>query len=313
MIEQKIHVVFTIDKNYAQHCAVALASLFFNNASEDFYIHIITDEPDASAIVKLKRFLSSYSDCHHSIIAISHSAIRDAPVTHHISLATYFRLFIPETLPTELDRVLFIDSDIIIRHNIRSLWEIDLDGCTHAGSIAAGMDDYPSELGLPPNTLYFNAGMLLINLKAWRGLNLFERGCKLLKEEPERLKWWDQDVLNILLYDSWKAIDLTWNAQPFIFDGTLNSESSHYERYQRFNYLKALNNPSIVHFVGGGSSKPWHYYCQHPFKQDYLAYRKITPWKNEKLVGEPNLISRFRYKLGSRSRHFLYQFSNSNS
>lgn len=302
-----INVVCTIDERYAQHCAVMLSSLFINNIKEVFHIYVITDGFKNNNLSKLQKFLDKNKQ-QYSIIEIKKDILGQAPITHHISLATYFRLFIPEVLPSSIDKVLFIDSDIVIRKSIDKLWNIDISNFSHAATIAAGMDDYPLQISLPEDALYFNAGLMLINLNAWRKLNIFERGCDLINQQPERLKWWDQDVLNILLYNSWLPVDLVWNAQPFIYEESIDNYK-YKSRYEKFNYTEAKLDPTIVHFVGGGSAKPWHYACRHLFKDEYIKYLKTTPWKNSQLIGKPSLIARMRFQLalGSKLRD-LRQF-----
>lgn len=303
-----VHIVCTIDDTYAQHCAVMLASLFHNNQDTPLKVYILTDTLKSTSLKKLNRFLSQ-SGHEYSICEIDKHQLGEAPVTHHISLATYFRLFIPKIIPADVQKVVFIDSDIVIRKSIAPLWNTDITNFSHAATIAAGMDDYAAKIGLPSNTLYFNAGLMLINLNVWRKLNIFERGCQLIREQPDRLTWWDQDVLNLLLHDSWLPLDLTWNAQPFLYE---NFRFDNYEiekRYQKFNALEAKTDPAIVHFVGGGSAKPWHHACKHPFGNEYSQYLKETPWKHVKPIGKPSLIAtaRFHLGLGSKLRH-LFRF-----
>lgn len=303
-----INIVCTIDNNYAQHCAVMLSSLFQNNKS-DFTVYILTDGLTSGNYSKLNKLLSD-SNQKFEIIDIDKTVLESAPVTHHISLATYFRLFIPQVIPDNIDKVLFIDSDIVIRKPIDALWNINIQDFSHAATIAAGMDDYPPVIGLPKDSLYFNAGLMLINLAFWRKFKVFEQGCELISQQPDKLQWWDQDVLNILLHPSWLPVDLTWNSQPFIYEEGINN-SNHKAKYEKFNYLAAKLDPAIVHFVGGGKAKPWHYACEHPFKDEYLKYLATTPWKNAPLIGKPNYISqitaelRFRLGLGSKIRNLL--------
>jgi lipopolysaccharide biosynthesis glycosyltransferase len=299
-----VNVVCTIDEKYSQHCSVMLASLFVNNPELKFTVYIITDNLNASGLLKLQKFISK-SKNQFSTICIDKDRLATAPITHHISLATYYRLFIPEILPTDLKQVLFLDSDMVIRKPIADLLSLDIQNFSHAAAIAAGMDDYPLEIGLSEDSLYFNAGLMMINLCAWRDLKIFERGCQLIFSQPNRIKWWDQDVLNILLNDSWLPIDLTWNAQPFIYDLDQERDYKYKHKYLNFNYLEAKTDPAILHFVGGGSAKPWHYNCQHPFKDEYLKYLQYTPWKNAELEGKPSLASRLklRLKLGNKLRN----------
>jgi lipopolysaccharide biosynthesis glycosyltransferase len=296
-----VNVVCTIDEKYSQHCSVMLASLFINNPKIKFNVYIITDNLESPGLLKLQKFISD-NENQFSSICIDKNRLAAAPITHHISLATYYRLFIPEILPTNLKQVLFLDSDMVIRKPIDDLLNLNIQNFSHAAAIAAGMDDYPAEIGLPRDSLYFNAGLMMINLCAWRDLKVFERGCQLLSSQSDRIKWWDQDVLNILLHESWHPIDLIWNAQPFIYDLDNLSNYQHKSRYLKFNYLEAKVDPSIVHFVGGGSAKPWHYYCQHPFKDEYLKYLQFTPWKNARLEDRPGLSSRIRFHLGLGSK-----------
>ncbi|AFY40836.1 glycosyltransferase family 8 protein [Nostoc sp. PCC 7107] len=305
-----ISIVCTIDEKYAQHCAVMLSSLFSNNPQQDFNVHIITDSISSREMEKLKLFLDKNKKSF-EFISISKDTFRNAPVTHHVSIATYFRLCIPEVLPPNINRVLFIDSDIVIRKPITPLLNINIDNFSHAAAIASGMDDYPPTIGLPQDSLYFNAGLILINLEAWRRLKVFERGCELIRQQPDMLQWWDQDVLNILLHGSWLPIDLTWNSQPFIYDEEGLISSNYRAKYEKFDYLTAQIDPAIVHFVGGGIAKPWYYGCQHPFKDEYLKYLATTPWKNTQLLDKPNYLSkvtadlRFRLGLGSKIRNLL--------
>ncbi|MCM0589158.1 MAG: glycosyltransferase family 8 protein [Gloeotrichia echinulata IR180] len=296
-----ISVVCTIDDKYAQHCAVMLTSLFKNNPTQVFEVYIISDSIKSKEFQKLEIFLNPNIHKFY-FIKIDKDSFQEAPISHHISIAAYFRLLITEVLPIELEKVLYIDSDIIFRRKIDDLWKIDIGNFTHAATIAIGMDDYPKKIGLPENSLYFNSGLMLINLEYWRGLKIFERGCELIRQQREKLQWWDQDVLNILLHNSWLPIDLTWNSQVFMDDEEVPISSLYQEKYTKFNYLKAKVDPAIVHFIGGGSAKPWYYACKHPFKHEYEKYLHATPWKNTIPIGQPSLISRIRFRLGIGSK-----------
>ncbi|MEA5566116.1 glycosyltransferase family 8 protein [Anabaena sp. UHCC 0399] len=306
-----ISVVCTIDDRYAQHCAVMLASLFKNNPVQIFEVYIITDKTQLSNINKLKNFLGKNID-KFNFITVDKNSFQNAPISHHISIAAYFRLLMAEVLPKNLSKVLYIDSDIIFRNKIDYLWEIDIDNFSHAAAIAVGMDNYPGKIDLPENSLYFNSGLMLVNLKYWRELNIFERGCELISQQSEKLQWWDQDVLNMLLHHSWLPIDLKWNSQVFMDDQEVEIHPGYQDRYEKFNYLEAKLDPTVVHFIGGGSAKPWHYACKHPFKHEYEQYLQYTPWKDTVPIGQPSLISQIRFRLGigSKLRHLFQFFTN---
>jgi lipopolysaccharide biosynthesis glycosyltransferase len=303
-----INVACTIDNNYVQHCAVMLASLLDSNKSEFFEIYIIHNGIENNNKRKIEKFLSKQSNCKYKLILLDEKYLLELPVNlplfGHISIATYFRIFLAEVLPKTLDKVLFLDSDMIIRKGIRWLWETNLEGYSHAAAINPGLKDHFSNLYQQAvNPTYFNAGVLLINLQFWRENAVLSKACNLIRNYGEKLKCWDQDVLNILLNSDWLRVGLTWNATPRVFRGEIKPE----ELMTDENTDAVAQDPAIVHFAGGGFHKPWYFQCEHPFKDLYKKYLKKTPWSNHRLIGEPSLILKLRMqlKLGTRLKKIL--------
>ena len=275
-----ISIVCTFDNNYAEHCAVMLSSLFANNKNESFEIFILHDGLNEEVKGKFVRSFQSNTQATFQFLTINKDDLQGAPVTHHISLATYFRLFIPYLLPHRIKKVLFMDSDMIVVGPIKELWETDVANHYLAATVAAGMDEYPTEVGLKKDSLYFNAGLMLINLEKWRAFDLLPKSLKLINEEKERIKWWDQDVLNILFVNQWLPIHLRWNYQPFVYKNELKKTSStFYKRYVDFGYYEAQKKPVVIHFAGG--DKPWTTNYRLIYSLDYLKYRKMTEWAME--------------------------------
>jgi lipopolysaccharide biosynthesis glycosyltransferase len=226
--------------------------------------------------------------------AIDGEALSDMPVSHHVSVATYFRLLIPQVVGSDVDKLLFLDSDIIIRKSISPLWNLSLDGYSHAAVENPGISDaYKHALGIPATSAYFNAGVMLINVRAWRDLNVTKRTLEFIRDCPNKIIFWDQDALNYVLQDRWLRIDSEWNAQH----GFFTSEVAKAVGTQNREYEKARYDPAIVHFSGSGSCKPWHYRCNHPYKNDYRKYRRQTPWCRFVAVGTPPFRSRVRLSL----------------
>lgn len=299
----KINIVCTIDNNYVQHCCVMLASLIDANKHESFQIFIIHNGIADENNLKLERFFSKQKKCTYSLMPLNTNYLsklpENIPLFGHISLATYFRIFLADILPATLNKVLFLDSDLIVRKKIRPLWEIDINGYSHAASINPGLKDH--FLNLYPNAsgaTYFNAGVLLINLKCWRDEHVLQNSCHVIKKYADGLKWWDQDVLNILLSSRWLRISLTWNATPKVFTREVQPD----ELMDEEDLKSIIKDPAIVHYAGAGSIKPWHYRCKLPFRALYIKYLKLTPWSNQRLTEEPSMVIKFKEKLKVRTR-----------
>jgi lipopolysaccharide biosynthesis glycosyltransferase len=303
-LSETIDIVCTIDKNYVQHCAVMLCSLSRNNPGIDFNVFIITPGLSKHLENKLLLFLRKLRFTV-SFVTIDKSKLANAPVYGHVSLATYFRLLIPSLLDSSIKKVLFLDSDMIIRREISSFWRLDISNYAHAAVENSGLDPvYPQKLGIDPGNSYFNAGVLLINLEAWRDKNVQTEGIDFMDRYPDRIVFWDQDVLNYLLQGSWLKVTPRWNAQEVFFKDYTSDELG--ITAQEHEEIKS--NPSIVHFTGSGSCKPWHYQCNHPFRQDYYTYLAQTPWRNARPTGKPSLISRAKQnvKYLVKGVHFLF-------
>lgn len=289
-------IVCTIDNSYVQHCAVMLKSLCCYNSNVNVFI--IHNGLTKELTRKLEKFLKPLVECL-SFIKIHDSLLSNCPISHHISIATYFRLFIPEVISQDIDKVLFLDADIIIRKNIQSFWETDVRNYSHAAIEAPKKLEDKRRLGIPSNSKYFNAGVLLINLKFWREQNIFTKSLNFVVNNFDKIVWWDQDVLNYLLYKHVLIVDPVWNVQRAFWNKTFSEPSDvHVDR-------EALSDPAILHFSGGWTCKPWHYYCIHPFREEYRQILSQTPWRRAPLEGKPPIIRQVRSKLKTYIRKYL--------
>ncbi|NJL10544.1 MAG: glycosyltransferase family 8 protein, partial [Calothrix sp. SM1_7_51] len=261
-----IRVVCTIDSNYIQHCGVMLCSLLSNNQHNDFYFYIIHNGLDTKSRKVLEKFLDK-SKQQFSFIEIDSSLLKEAIVSNHVTIATYFRLLIPELIDTSINKVLFLDSDIIVRQNILQLWTTDISSYVHAAVEDPCISkEYKHNLGVDENMPYFNAGVMLINLTAWRKLEVYSKAIKFIHDYPERIIFWDQDVLNYLLQGQWLKLEPRWNAQePFFRDCSHQDLGITEEALQQARF-----NPALVHYTGSGTCKPWYFYCNHPSRKNII-------------------------------------------
>lgn len=284
-----MNIVCGCDANFVPHLATMLLSLVENNERHSLRIFVLCDGslPGHEKLVTMLRGHRAEL----SLISVEESLIEKLFVHYHFSRAIYMRLLMGELLPREIDRLLYLDCDLIVRGDIGELWDTELD----AKTIGAVREVLPyighSRLGLPSGAPYFNSGVMLVDLRRWRKLDIGRRSLGFAREHPDRIEWPDQCALNLVLHDDWIALDPKWNFQSMEV-GVLDHDMIRFRQVTR----RLRETIRIVHFTS--HSKPWHYLNYHPFKGEYLAYRQRTPWPLETFADRypHNIIQRFLHR-----------------
>lgn len=263
-----MQVLCASDERYLPHAATMLRSLLEHNRV--FRIHYFYSSVASDELAKLKS-MASKSGSEIVFYEVVPRTFEQLRVDKWASAAVYYRLLATSLLPAELDRILYLDSDIVVRHSLDDLWNTDLTD--HAlAAIPDYWQDAKSLEVVPAGEKLFNSGVLLINLKAWRQTNVPERAVTFIKENPEKVQFWDQEALNAVLARQWIELPPRWNAQG------------------ETHWSKGMPDPAIVHFIMSG--KPWHWSNVHPFKSEYRRYRLMTPWSQYEQEGKPELAGR---------------------
>ena len=261
-----------------------LRSLRESNPEDDISIYIIHDQLDPVQRAKLAAYLGEFLSSV-SFIQINPDLLQGFPVHGHITIATYFRLLLPAILPWAVDKIIFMDCDMIVVDCLRELWEMDLQTAPMAAVIDRSQTENRQRIGLAEDSYYFNAGVLLINLQAWRQQDVLSRGFSFAQSHANRLEYWDQDVLNHLFEAQWLPFHARWNALPHLWG--LNKALRGRDAELSSQDIAARDHPAIIHFAGPGVTKPWNYHCDHPWKQRYLDIHKQTPWASIGLDDQP--------------------------
>jgi lipopolysaccharide biosynthesis glycosyltransferase len=277
----EMQVLCACDGRYLPHAATMLCSLLeHNNVSK---IHLFYSSIAAYELAKLKAFVAKYRTtlvCYDLGLA----DLQGLKVDKHISVAVYYRLLATRLLSHDIARILYLDSDLIVRRSLRSLWNIDLTDYGLAAVVDYEEEEAPKTLGFPLGTKYFNSGVMLINLQFWKQYNVAARAINFIRENPEKVRYWDQDGLNAILVTQWIELSDYWNAQSGA--GWVGE------------------NPAIVHF--SSPRKPWEWSSKHySFEHEYRKYRLKTPWRRYREEGRPSPLRRFGYFLRSFARAVL--------
>lgn len=182
-------------------------------------------------------------------------------------LNAYVRLFLHHFLPKDLNKAIYLDVDTIVLNDISILWEIDIkehvlaaviDEIRVVSSPSHGIRNY-KELGMHPETKYFNSGLLVIDLQRWNDMNLTERVFDVIHKNSDFVTYPDQYGLNVVFANNWFELDPRWNLFAY------NSDK----------------NPFLIHFI---SIKPLFkgYYFNPAYQDKFYSILKLTPWNDYK-------------------------------
>lgn len=183
------------------------------------------------------------------------------------SKSPYARFFIPEYL-ADVSRCIYLDTDLIVCSDLNELQLLDLHGNSSACVIDGGIDTPQQQqrlrekLGLVNPKQYFNSGVIVMDLDAWRQLQIQFKALVVAQENYDLLDQMDQDALNIVLADDWLILDPKWNtskgkADPNFSDG-------------------------IIHFLG--KVKPWHADYAANFQDRWFALLDRTAFAGQRPV-----------------------------
>jgi lipopolysaccharide biosynthesis glycosyltransferase len=271
-----IQIAIAADSNYLMQAFVVLKSLFVNNSSNSIninflYIPSLTKEEDLN---KIRNYVINHNQ-NFTELKISDEYLDIFPETRH-SKNTFLRLLLPILLP-DLDKILYLDSDIIIKGDLLDLYNTDIDNY-YVGAVKEVAHIYNylrlKELLVEDGYFCFGAGVILMNLKMMREDNIFDKFIDVLKYKKEILNSADQDVL---IYVLWKKVRYLHPKFNFNF---LVEKDVVSKVWSKNELQEVYSNPVIVHYIG--PVKPWSYLSFHPKTSLWWQYLKLTPYFNYK-------------------------------
>lgn len=258
-----IEVAVITDNNYILYQKIALVSLCRNTRSE-IRINLIYDgemaEWDKSFFSRLEE---SYSNVTFRLINYANKL--EYSTKNHVSKAAYIKVNLDSIL-SDIDRVIYLDSDILINDDIKELWSYS-SKISYLGAVVNPGYNYDNSIfGVSQDHKTFNSGVMILNLENIRNYGYSRKLKSFLTEKGHLTKLNDQAAFNAIFTD-WEPLPEKWNVQYVFY------MKSSEELEISSNYLKSLRvEPSIIHFTS--NSKPWQYRNAHPFKKTYHKYLK---------------------------------------
>ena len=295
-----MNISLCTDNNFVKPALVCITSIFETNKGENISVYILTDGISEKAKAMFSLLAKQYGQ-RIIIKEIDKSCFNGLTVNERFPISMYYRFLLPDMLPNE-DKVLYLDCDIIVRHSLRSLYDIDLSGKALAAVVAESCDDIVFENTLLLKGKYFNSGVLLLNLDYWRQNNTAKRLIEWVAENPDKCSLPDQNALNKVLDGCVVYADYTYNYQEWWFRDSL----VHYMHYSKWNEIRECGkDPVVVHFCE--AEKPWFAECKNPYQNEFLHYANLHDFigfKLQKRYGFAYQCANFVDRIGLKFRYW---------
>lgn len=271
-----MNIVYCLDNNYVPFCGTSIESVCENNP-EGIQFHIISASLSPINKNNLKEIVTKY-DNSISFYDVEDNILEGCVIkkNDYVSIATYLRILIPIILPQQIDKVLYLDCDLIVCRSLSELFQEDIHNYACAAALDAMTDNIITynRLQYDSSSGYFNAGVIFMNLTYWRMHDITNKMFQFMKTFPERLLWLDQDVINGVLLNKIKRLPFKYNMMDAFYRTDLSLRQSYLDEISR-DRLRAV----IIHFTS--SSKPWHSHNMHPLRGKFLYYLTKTPWSGQ--------------------------------
>lgn len=275
-----ITLVLASDDNYAQHAAITIASAYEKcSVPQRLKTYILDGGITQEKKDKMQETIEKYKGSI-QFINIDTARFANLYTSFQYTAAIYYRLDLPNILPLEIEKCLYVDCDLLFYDDIEKLWDTDLQGhpigvIEDVGLMTShkGLAEKQQHLGLNYNSKYFNSGVIVMDLKQWRENNYGQSAIELAVNNDFISH--DQDVLNKLFLDNWAELDYRWNVIPPI---TYLYPKILFSRIYRNKSIIARKNPGILHYAG--RYKPWEFVEHKGFNEYYYSLLRKSAFKD---------------------------------
>ncbi len=276
------HIFLCSDAGYVVPLAVTLRSL--SESQPQDVATVVSVLSLGISAQDQERIVDSAPGLEVRFVSIENRLPADVPTVGRLNRAAYGRLLAVDLLPEDVDRILYLDADLIVREDLSPIFHVDLGASAIAAAQSATVPHVSNpyglaawrSLGLAPDVPYLNSGVLVIDTDRWRQRDLGRAVLDFVTRHRDELHTADQDGFNGVLRGDFARLELRWNQEATL------REPSHfaYTAFDRDEVDEAINNPAIIHFTG--ADKPWKQGCRDTATAEWRALLGRTDYRNVK-------------------------------
>jgi lipopolysaccharide biosynthesis glycosyltransferase len=290
-------VLCAADENYVKPLTVMLHSAA-SNLRDDRHLYVILFDGgiSESSLTGIRESLIDFPVTV-DVLRPDLSQVSDLMTSHHITHTAYLRLMAARLLPDSIEKVIYLDSDVLVVDDLTAMWQMDLGDnyCLAATDIACPFIDAREvrtpefqkskpylaaispvvnwkELGIDGSANYFNSGVMVLNLKKWRSEKIEQKLFDCLRQNSKFVWCWDQYALNVVFAGNWGQLPLRWNQGAHVFE----YPNVDYSPVDRESFKAMRDRPAIVHYTT--EWKPWDFEPFHPLRETFYKELDETAW-----------------------------------
>lgn len=282
-MSEAINILVTLNANYLKPLRVMLYSLFLSNPQERFAVYVMHSSLNSEEIKELRRLCAEQGNGSMlKEIEVDSRSFADAPTLLHYTKEMYYRLLAFRFLPAELDRILYLDPDILVLNPVRELYDLELDHHLYAAAYHNLISIKEiNKLRLNPYKIeaYYNSGVLLMNLQLQRELIHEQEIYEFVEYNRAKLIMPDQDIINALYAKQIKSIE----------EKLYNYDARYYRFYKLtsnglWDMEHVIENTVFLHFCG--KRKPWKKDYNGRFHALYKYIEKLSDTASQTTKGQ---------------------------
>ena len=278
-----MNILYTFNDGFVPQVGAGITSVCMNNKDvEEIHFYLLYFDATDENKKELEKLIHKYK--------------REVTIIELNSLDDYFdfdfdtngwnpivlsRLLLDKILPKNLSKVLYLDGDTIVRGSLDELWNMDFEGKTIGMSIEPTIDKGRIEILELGDRPYYNAGVLMVDLKRWRKIHAGDKIIKYYKKFDGKLFANDQDAINGAMKDEIVTISPKYNFYNIFYQypySFLKKNMSPVEYISKDMFVDAVKDPVIIHYLG--EERPWRKGNTHKYRNDYKRYLRLTCWKD---------------------------------
>ena len=256
-----LNLLISVNNSYLKKAEIMISSLSINT-NDDITVYLLNHSLSEKSVAKFIKKLKNLKKVTVEIIKVKDSFFDTLPLGEmHFSIEMYYRIIAHYLLPKDLDRILWLDADIIVMKDLHDFYYQNFDDCflavcADSNNSSEEVKQLKSRLGLAKDYQYFNSGVLLLNLEKIRNQIDLDYIIEVSERIKNALTYPDQDILNCMFrgkvkYCDWKK----FNYQVLRAKSIKQSE---------------LDNISILHY--SGPWKPWDFHFLNSASKFYWKY-----------------------------------------
>lgn len=278
-METTLNIVIATDEIYLPYASICIKSLLATNKEfNDIKVHLLGNNLSQ---VSINKFTTVFKGSNYKYYIYSISDIEtylQVQVPKTIAITAYARLFICSILPSNINKVLYVDCDTIFNGSIFQFYNTDLGNNLIGGILDTFMNTKAKDLiAISSNEPYLNSGVLLIPLNKWREENLETRFIDFLIKYEGNVYHHDQGIINAVCMGRKMIFPPIYNASSFYFSHPYRVLAKRNTPFYSYKEVKeARRNPVIIHYTCGYLNRPWIKNCKHPLAYLFYKYKQQT-------------------------------------